>query len=317
MTATTSRIKRPATLDPGLLGRHPLAGYFAIALAGTWLAVLPLLLGADGLDLFGYRFGDAGILFAILGAFTGPLLAALTITGVTKGRAGVRALFDRVRQWRVGAGWYLMALFGYLGIWLAGYSVWLSGAPLRALAEQPALLLSAYLAPLAVLVVLAFGEEVGWRGYALPHLQRRYGPLGGTLILAVMHGLWHVPLLLVPGFISGGTFSLPFILGWMATVLAATFLYTWIFNHTGGSLLIAILVHAGSNASSALMNALVPEDPALTGWRAAVYASDWNLANLIPFAVAAALLLLVTGGRLGYRGDRSVTDESGSGDVAL
>jgi uncharacterized protein len=137
MTATTSRIKRPATLDPGLLGRHPLAAYFAIALAGTWLAVLPLLLGADGLGLFGYRFGEAGILFAILGTFTGPLLAALTITGVTKGRAGVRALFDRVRQWRVGAGWYLMALFGFLGIWLAGYSVWLSGAPLRALAEQP------------------------------------------------------------------------------------------------------------------------------------------------------------------------------------
>ena len=116
--------------------RRPLTAYFAIALGGTWLAVLPLLLGADGIGLFGYRFGDAGVLFAILGTFTGPLLAALTVTSVTEGRAGVRKLLDRVRRWRVSAGWYLVALFGFLGIWLAGYSVWLSGAPLRALAEQ-------------------------------------------------------------------------------------------------------------------------------------------------------------------------------------
>jgi uncharacterized protein len=313
MTVTNSSVQQPAVPGPGLIGRHPLVAYFTIAFVGTWLAVLPLLLGADGLGLFSYHFGAAGILFAILGTFTGPMLAALTVTGVTDGRAGVRALFDRMRHWRVGAGWYLVALFGFLAIWLAGYSVWLSGAPLRALAQQPALLLSAYLAPLAVLVTLACGEEVGWRGYALPHLQDRYGPFAGTLILAVMHGLWHVPLLLVPGFISGGTFALPFILGWMATVVAATFLYTWIFNHTGGSLLIAILVHAGSNASSTLMNALVPEEPALTGWRAAIYTSDWNLANLIPFATAAALLLLMTGGRLGYRGDRAVMDGSGQG----
>jgi membrane protease YdiL (CAAX protease family) len=208
-----------------------------------------------------------------------------------------------VLLWRVGAGWYLVALFGYLAIWLAGYSVWLSGAPLRALAGQPALVLSAYLAPLLIFLILAFGEEVGWRGYALPRLQRRYGPLRGTLILAVMHGLWHVPVLLVPGFVSGSSFSLPFILGWIATVVAATFLYTWIFNHTSGSLLIAILVHAGANASSSLMNALVPEEPLLSGWREAIYASSWNLANLIPFAVAATLLIIITGGRLGYRSE--------------
>jgi hypothetical protein len=122
MTATTPSVQQPAMSRPGLIGRHPLAAYFAIAFAGTWIAVLPLLLGADGLGLFRYHFGDAGILFAVLGAFTGPMLAALTVTRVTEGWAGVRALFDRARQWRVGAGWYLVALFGFLGIWLAGYS---------------------------------------------------------------------------------------------------------------------------------------------------------------------------------------------------
>jgi membrane protease YdiL (CAAX protease family) len=274
--------------------------YFVIAFAGTWLTILPLLLGMDGLGLLPYRFGDAGILFALLSTFTGPLLAAYLVTAVTSGRAGVRALRRRYIQWRVGVLWYIIALFGYFLIWLAGYSVWLNGAPLTALLAQPALILSAYLAPFTLLLVLAFGEETGWRGYALPRLQQRYGPMRGTLILATLHGLWHIPALLVPGFISGGTFSLPFIVGWIGTVVAATFLYTWIFNHTAGSLLIAIIVHAGSNASSSLLSALVPKDPALSGWQAAIYQSQWNLANLIPFAVAAVLLIAVTRGRLGY-----------------
>ena len=94
----TDSIQQPAVSGPGLIGRRPLVAYFAVAFAGTWLAVLPLLLGADGVGLFSYRFGDAGILFAILGAFTGPLLAALTVTGVTERSAGVRALLERVRH---------------------------------------------------------------------------------------------------------------------------------------------------------------------------------------------------------------------------
>jgi hypothetical protein len=92
--------------------------------------------------------------------------------------------------------------------------------------------------------------------------------------------------------------------GWIATVIAATFLYTWIFNHTAGSLLIAILVHAGSNASSSLLSALVPSDPALSGWQAAIYDSRWNLANLIPFAVFAVLIIVFTRGSLAYRPER-------------
>jgi membrane protease YdiL (CAAX protease family) len=284
-----------------LVERYPLVAYFAIAFAGTWLTILPLLLGQDGLGIFAYRFGDAGILFALLSTFTGPLLAAYLVTALTSGRAGVRALRQRYAQWRVGAHWYGIALFGYLLIWLAGYSIWLDGAPLLALAAKPGLILSAYLAPLALLLILAFAEETGWRGFALPRLQERYGPLGGTILLALLHGLWHIPALLVPGFVSGSSFSLPFIVGWIATVMAATFLYSWIFNNTGGSLLIAILVHAGANASSSLLSTLVPDDPALSGWKATIYHSSWNLANLIPFAIAAGLIVVFTKGQLGYR----------------
>lgn len=280
---------------------HQLAAYFAIVFLGTWLTVLPLLLGQDGLGLFSYHFGDAGILFALLGSFNGPLLAAFLMTFVISGMNGMRTLLRRYVQWRVGLQWYAVALFGYFLIWLVGYSVWLNGAPLFALMAKPWLIFSSYLAPFALLFVMALAEETGWRGFALPRLQERYGPLRGTLILGTLHGFWHLPALLVPGFISGGTPSATFIAGWIATAVAATILYTWIFNNSSGSLLIAIMVHAGSNASSALLGALVPDDPILRPWQAAIYNSRWNLANLIPFAISAMLLIVSTRGRLGYR----------------
>ena len=301
----------PRTLRVGI-NRHPLAAYFVIAFAGTWLTILPLLLGQDGGGLFAYRFGEAGILFALAGTFTGPLLAALLVTFDTSGTNGVRVLLRRCVQWRVGILWYVIALFGYFIVWLAGYCVWLDGAPMFALVAKPWLIFGSYLVPSAVLVVLAFGEETGWRGFALPRLQERYGPLRGSLILGTLHGLWHLPALGVPGFVSNSTLSVPFIAGWIATVLAATVLYTWIFNNTNGSLLIAILVHAGSNASSSLLGALVPHHPVLHSWQAAIYRSRWNLANLIPFAIAAMLLIAFTGGRLSY--SRYLMSPSGGGD---
>ena len=302
-STTTAELATGSPLQR-FIRNHPLVAYFVIAFVGTWLTILPLLLGQDGLGLLPYQFGEAGILFALLATFTGPLLAAYVVTAITSGQAGLRALWRRYGQWRVGVRWYLIALFGYFLIWLAGYSVWLNGIPLFNLIADPSLIFSAYLVPLAFMLILALGEETGWRGFALPRLQQRYGPLGGTLILATLHGLWHVPALLVPGFVSDSTFSLPFIVGWMATVVAATFLYTWIFNNTEGSLLIAILVHAGANAASALLSEVVPEDPALNGWQAAIYNSSWNLANLIPFAIFAVLVIVFTRGRLSYRPDQ-------------
>src|SRR6185503_1687379 len=125
-----------------------------------------------------------------LATFTGPLLAAYVVTALTSGKAGLRALWRRYGQWRVGVHWYLIALFGYLLIWLVGYSVWLNGAPLLNLLAEPSLIFSAYLIPLSLFLILALGEETGWRGFALPRLQQRYGPLYGTLILAILHGLW-------------------------------------------------------------------------------------------------------------------------------
>jgi hypothetical protein len=120
--STVTTTSQPATSSPlrRLMSGHPLVAYFVIAFGGTWLTILPLLLGRDGLGLFPYRFGDAGILFALLGTFTGPLLASYVVTALTSGKVGMRALLRRYVQWRVGVQWYFVALIGYFLVWLAG-----------------------------------------------------------------------------------------------------------------------------------------------------------------------------------------------------
>ena len=95
---------RATTFSPAtLVARHPLAAYFALAFAGAWLAVLPLILSQTGLGPFPLTL--PALPFVMLGAPTGPGLDAVLVTAATAGRAGVRALPRRCVRWRVGIGW--------------------------------------------------------------------------------------------------------------------------------------------------------------------------------------------------------------------
>jgi uncharacterized protein len=86
----------------------------------------------------------------------------------------------------------------------------------------------------------ALGEEPGWRGFALPGLQSTLSPLVATLILGVLVTLWHVPIL----FLEEGALQPQIVVGFLLGSLAVTFWYTWLFNHTGGSVLLSIVSHA-------------------------------------------------------------------------
>ena len=151
-------------------------------------------------------------------------------------------------------------------------------------------------------VIIAFlggplGEEPSWRGFALPRLQRSYGPLWGTLLLGFLWACWHLPHFLtsVQGGGPGTTFAtfltnFP-IFGLM--VVAIAIIMTWVFNHTRGSLFIAILLHASINTFSIVIP-LFPV-PGLS------FETSGNLAVLIGFGVPALLIILLTRGRLGYQ----------------
>ena len=188
----------------GVIKRHPLIAFFALAFALTW-APTPV-----------------GVFMA-----AGPLLAAVVITAVVDGRRGLRELWSRMIRWRVGWQWYAAASRVPLALALGtgGLNVALGapGSVIGNLSISEAALLFAL--GLVVPVFAPIGEEPGWRGFALPRLLVGRSPLGATSILAPLVALGHVPLIFIESEARPPVFLL-------ATV-AVTFWYTWLFVDTG------------------------------------------------------------------------------------
>src|SRR5215469_16059952 len=148
-----SSAPRPA----GLLARHPLVSYFAIAFAGTWLFVLPLVLAKPNLGIIPITLPMAP--FVVAGPFFGPTLAAFLLTGLTASRSGVKQLLRRYVLWRVGIQWYLVILFGSLAVLTIAATAFFGAVPLQALAQKWPLVLSAYLPAVLLGSILVVGEE--------------------------------------------------------------------------------------------------------------------------------------------------------------
>ena len=306
--STIATGSQPATSSPlkRLISGHPLLAYFVIAFAGTWLFFLPFVLSrnVNGLGLLPFTIPDIALFAAfILGTLAGPALASLAVTAVTSGKAGVGLLLRRCVRWRVGIGWYLIAIFGLLLVYLIGYGVFYGLNLPLALLTQWTLLFTVFL-PQAVFAILtaSFAEELGWRGFALPRLQQRYGPVLGSVILGTLHGLWHLPAFFTRLL---GPFSLPNYAGFLFTAIAATFVFTWIFNHTRGSVLLATLTHGFTDATQNVLVLLIPAQLVVSGWAAPIVNGSWQGVNVITFGVVAVLLLLFTRGRLGYNPERN------------
>lgn len=269
---------------------HPLVSYFLLAFAGTWLVFGPAVF-SRGFGLF--PLPDA-VMFGlfILSTYTGPLAAALAVTRVVDGKAGVGALLRRIVRFRVGAGWYVLVLLGYPAVLLLGLLPLAGASTFGGVLRNPAAYLTAFLPAVAMnLVMPALGEEPGWRGFALPRLQKLHGPLLGTLILGSLHALWHLPAYIVPGFFQPGPFNPLLFVANSGAIIAATIIWTWLYNHARGSVFFAMLVHATSNATPALV----------FGWLGPVHPGVWF--GLILYGTLAAVLVAATRGRLGYQGE--------------
>ena len=206
----------------GLVRRYPLVSFFVLAYAFAWGLVL--LTGVS-------------LVFGFLALF-GPAAAALIVTVCTEDRAGVRALLARIAIWRVGQHWYVIALGlpALLTLGVIGLQIALGAPPMLQLSARSPLTL--------LLFVLVIGEELGWRGFALPRLQARYGSLGASVILGLLWAAWHLPNQFIPGLEYYGYGILAF----AAYVVPMTVLFTWLAAHTRGSLLLAWLFHGAINS---------------------------------------------------------------------
>lgn len=209
----------------------PTLPFFAWAFGWTWLLQLPALLA-----MFGVIAGppERFLLLGLIGGF-GPVVAAI-IAARGEGGGGVRALFARILIWRMHPVWYVVALGSFAAMYVTGTAVYrLCGGTDAGqwlyLPEAPPHFVAMVLMPLV--------EEPGWRGFALPRLQARYGALRASLVLGVLWAFWHTTM-----FILQGTTPLTFALG-IVGIAAGSLIYSWIYNHTRGSLLLAVLAHVG------------------------------------------------------------------------
>jgi membrane protease YdiL (CAAX protease family) len=182
----------------------------------------------------------------VIGTF-GPLVAAMVVSAQQGGRAELRSLLGRVVRWREAPIWYGVAFLGPLVLTLGAIALHVvMGGQMPSLGALIGALPIVLIMFVYMLIFFALGEEVGWRGYALPALQARYSALISSVILGVMWTLWHLPVFFNPEMYYS---DLPFGL-FLAYLIPFTILISWLFNSTGGSVLMAIIVHAAMNSST-------------------------------------------------------------------
>lgn len=232
--------------------------FFAITYAVTWtcfisVAAIPMPAPSRGL-------------IVLLGAFA-PSLVAVSLTAQDKGATGVQALLRHIAQWRVPARWYLFAA-GYM----AAIKLAVAVVHRAATGAWPRFGTDPwYLVPFAVIFSIPFqaGEEVGWRGYALPRLVARFGFAGASLLLGLIWALWHLPQFFIR---EADTYGQSFFV-YGLQVVALSVAISWLWARTDGSLLLPMLLHAAVNNSKDIVPSAVPGatnpfglNASLVGW---------------------------------------------------
>ncbi|UCF60578.1 MAG: CPBP family intramembrane metalloprotease [Anaerolineaceae bacterium] len=241
-----------------LAKKYELFGFFLLANLFSWVLGITLALEAQGQV-------EVVIPFSMhyLYAF-GPTIAAFIMTWLVSGAEGLKELLGRILQWRVKWIWWVVA---FSPLWLYGLIVigqrfitgeWVDLSLLGQVNFLPQLNLGVAL--LLWILTFGLGEEIGWRGYALPRMQKNRSALSATLILAVLWALWHWPLFFY-------VLDISIVIGWLFGLIAGTFVFTWLYNSSQGSVLMIILWHgcfdfitaskAGEGSAAIIMSAIV------------------------------------------------------------
>ncbi len=217
--------------------------YVLVAFGWAWLLWVPYAAMQQGVVLppaLARFFGTANS----FGAW-GPLVAALLVTYLDQGRAGVVDLARRGVRWRFGLAWWLVALLMYPA--LIATSLILGVRLGDAMPELP-MLAQPLTVPIAFIVVLLnYGplqEEFGWRGFVQDRLQTGWSALAASVAVGLMWGVWHLPLFYMNR--TDPYYQEPF-WGLLLSTVLASILFAWVYNNTGRSILAAMVIHASFN----------------------------------------------------------------------
>ena len=285
MATTTTTPSRTTTIA------FPLK-FVLIAFAFTWVFWLLATLEARGL------ISSLPVPALFLGAF-GPMVAAVVLTAQESGRAGLRSLLSRVVRWRVAPIWYGVALLGPIVLQLVAMAlhVVVFGGQLPSLGAMVGALPTVVALSVYMLIQVGIGEEIGWRGYALPKLQSGHGALVSAAILGAIWALWHLPLFFDP---ATGYSITPFWV-FLLFLVPVSVLITWVFNGTGGSVLMAMILHAVLNAFSTPIWRAILEYGAMQSPTVALVTYNYLLQAAVLWAGVAAVVLVYGGRNLSRR----------------
>lgn len=264
------------TTGGGFRSWRSILWFVVLTYGATWGLLVPVVFSANPSE------NPLLLAFYVAGAFV-PSLVGVIAAWWEGGRRKAVSLLRRVARWRVGARWYLVALCLPVGLKLLVLaSLIVVGYPVPTLPDVRAWPVTLTIAVVAGLFPGAVGEELGWRGYALPRLQERYDALVASLILGVVWAVWHLPTFFVE---FTGQASLP--MGWLLfEIIGASILYTWIVNNAGGSVLLAILFHAANNSLTPIV---------FPGIVATGYADTFAMTTSLSVWLVAVVVVLVFG----------------------
>lgn len=249
--------------------RHPLVGYFTLAVGLSWLGVGGAM-AVSGFSTEALRPEEAGLLFALM--LLGPSVGGLVMTGLVDGRAGLRAVATRLTRWRVAPRWYAVALLTAPVILLA--ILWGLGGfidPVFAPRFQWMLL--------GVGLIAGALEEIGWTGFATPRLLARHSALSAGLALGLLWALWHALVdFRYSGGATGSGWIVEFAFAYILTLIPYRILMTRLFEKTRSGLL-AILMHASYTGSLLAFVGVMPWRQGLV-WQGLFAGALWVLVAL-------------------------------------
>lgn len=226
--------------------KYPLVLYFVLAYLLSWIFWIPRVLIVNYPNYFN---GIIIISFLsnlfFLGVF-GPLLAALIVIGLERGKSGLQELGRRCVKWRINIRWYVVVFILPICIFIVVDMIYLlAGGDLGSiLSLNPLFILIAFI----YILFLGGGlEEPGWRGYAQPNLMKNYDTFKTSIILGLFWSFWHLPLFFIPGSSQYGIFF-P---GYLIYTIGITIIVAWVYNNTQ-SVFLCILLHTMFNLAAGL-----------------------------------------------------------------
>jgi membrane protease YdiL (CAAX protease family) len=232
----------------GKQNKYSVIIFFGMTYAFSWILWIPIALSSQKI----VNIPISPFLGIIIGGM-GPSLSALILILAEQGTQGIHGLFERLLKWKVAIKWYLFIIVVpvvIIFVALVLYS-FLNRITLNipAIGDWRIVIRTAFI---TLLIGGPLGEELGWRGYALPKLLEARNPILASLIIGVGWGMWHLPLFWIQGSLQA---DIP-IAWFMISILAEAILYTWIYNNTRGSLLLMVIFHTSINMWADLL--LIP-----------------------------------------------------------